>query len=222
MKHLDFFSNFYVMTDPLSKRNFRGNLVNRIGDFAELLRSDIRLDSLDIEYFSGEKEPKEIFWSTLFDPIGVKSNVIDILESNNLLGWTKTPAKVKDKFQKHIDEDFFGLSVYGRVDPLDYLQSDVFMKQMPGGLFPYFKGLRFNPESWDVSDIFMERKHHDGRETAQIFVTKRFVEIFKKHKLKNIKFTNFNEYEIPCHNITSIASGALQIQLEEKIKKAYT
>jgi hypothetical protein len=220
MENSDFFSNFYIVSDPFSDKSFRGMIINRKNDFADLLRSKITVGKLLIQHCSGGKEPNEIFWNVLFDPICVKKKVIEILDSNNLKGWTKIPASVSDKTGNILYEDYFGLSIFGRVNHLDFLQSDVFMKEMPGGLFPYFRGLRFNIESWDISDIFMERVKYDGRESAQIFVTKRFVDAFKKNKLRNIRFTNFNDYEIPCFDIIQLATGPYKFQLEEKVKKA--
>jgi hypothetical protein len=219
MENIDFFSNFFKVSNPLSTKNYRGEIINRSGGFADLLRSEQLSDRLEIKHYDGGKDPSELFWNVLQDPICVKNSIINILNSNNIKGWNKIPLIVSNKSGDRIYEDYYGLAIYGRVDPMDYLQSDIFLKEMPGGLFPYFKGIRFNPETWDVSDIFMERMHQDGRETAHIFVTKRFVELFRKQKNKNITFTSFNDYEVPCFDILIHATGQLKKRLEEKIKK---
>ncbi len=222
MELSDFYSNFYVIDNPCSKKNYSGLITNNDSDFAQILRSEIFYDKLDIDYLEGGSEPSNVFWNQICEPFCVSDTIVSLLNNNNIRGWDKIPARVRNKSGDLLKDNYFALTVNGRIKMIDYLKSDIIIKQMPGGLFPYFKGLYFDPEFWDISDIFMEQYNYVGKATAFVFVTKKIVDIFKKNKITNIRFINFNDYEIPCSNITITAEGLYLQKINEKIKNACT
>jgi hypothetical protein len=219
MRDTTYFSDFFVVNDPASKKSFRGKIENDIGDFGQLLRADVRADYLSVRHLEGGREPSPLFWNTVCDPFCVTDDLLNILRANDISGWSTIPVTVVDKNGKTWD-NFSVLTVQGRADAVDYLQSDVVFKQMPGGIFPSFKGLYFKRESWDGSDIFMTRADSYGKQTAFVYATRRLVEVFRKSKIKNISFINFNDYEISCSTITIGANENLKHLLADKIAKA--
>jgi hypothetical protein len=219
MTHSNFFANFFVVDDPDSKKNFRGQIKNQIDDFVRLLREESNIDHLDIEYLEGASEPSNLFWNMVTEPFCINQATVDILKQSSLSGWSIIPVTVKNKFGAILADNYFAMTVHGRTNPIDYLKRDIVIKQMAGGKFPYFKGLYFDPESWDGSDIFMTKADVDGKKTAFIYVTKKFVDTFKKHKIANISFENFNDFEIDCFAIQVSATDELKKKIEDKINK---
>jgi len=220
MTHSDFFSNFFVVEDPVSKKNYRGQLVNEFDDFGNLLRAEYKIDHIVIKYLEGLNEPSNFFWNRVNEPFCVNQSLIDILQEAKITGWTTIPTTVLTHLGNKTIDNYFAVTVTGRTNPLDYLETDVIFKQFPGGKFPHFKGLYFDPKSWDGTDIFMERPDNDGKSSAFIYVTKKFVDAFKKNNVKNIKFVNFNDYETDCGMIKIGATESMKTKIDEKVKKA--
>lgn len=220
MTNTEFFSNFYVIEDPSSKKNFRGGIVNNIGQFGRLLRTEYKIDHLNIAHLEGGSEPSNLFWNQVLDPFCINQRIVDLLKQNNLKGWAIIPASVKNKSGKVVPDNYFVLTVEGRIAPIDYLKTEIILKQMPGGKFPYFKGLYFNPESWDGSDIFMANPDSNEKYTGFVYVTKKFVEIFRKNKVTNIKFVNFNDFEHDTFAVQVGATDEWKKKMDDKIKKA--
>lgn len=222
MKHSDFFPNFYVVEDPVSAKNYRGNIINRFETFGALLRNDYLISTLDIKHLEGTNEPGVLFWNGATEPFCISQALVDILQENEITGWSTIPAKVLTKLGNNTIDNYFALTVTGRADSIDYLQTDIVFKQFPGGQFPHFKGLYFVPESWDGSDIFMERSGNNGKPSAFIYATKKFVDTFKKNKIKNISFVNFNDYLTDCEMIKIGATETMKMKIDDMIKKAST
>jgi len=219
MRDTDFFSNFFVVMDPASKKSFRGQFDNEIGEFGQLIRSELEVTGLNIRHLDGGRIPGTLFWNTVCDPFCLSSDTLDILVNNGLTGWSAIPVTVKDKNEKTWD-NYSTLIISGRADAIDYLESDITFNNFPGGLYPYFKGLYFKPDSWDGSDIFMSRADKFGKITTFIYVTRKFVNAFKRAKIKNIKFVNFNDFEVSCETIIIGGNDEYVTKLKDKITKA--
>ncbi|HEY6062770.1 MAG TPA: hypothetical protein VIV35_04120 [Chitinophagaceae bacterium] len=220
MTHADFYSNFFVVEDPVSTKNYRGDIINPIDEPGALLRNEYKVNQLDIKYMEGSNEPGSLFWNSVTDPFCISGTFVDILHRNNITGWSTIPAKVLTKSGSYTIDNFFALTVTGRANAIDYLQTDIVFRLFPGGQFPHFKGLYFDPESWDGSDIFMERPDSDGKSSAFIYVTKKFVDTCKKNKVKNIRFVSFNDYLTDCEMIKIGSTEIMKMKIDEKIKKA--
>jgi len=218
MKYTDFFANFFVVEDPGSRKFYRGQILPEPEKNTGLLRAEYRIDHLEIHHLEGSGEPGNLFWNMVNDPFCINQSVADAFSQDNIQGWTATPASVLTKSGDKSAENYFAVSVTGRSDAVDYLQTDIVFRQLPGGNYPYFKGIYFDPESWDGSDIFMERPDQHGHSNAFIYVTKKLVDICKKRKVKNIAFTNFNDYLTDCDMIKIGASDILQQKIDEMIK----
>lgn len=219
MRDALFFSNFFIVDDPLSKKNFRGKITDQINNPWLLIRSEIDLDKLTIEHLEGGQEPGSLFWNQVNDPFCIHNDLLDILRKNEISGWSAIPVTIESK-NGIKNSSFSALKIHGRANAIDYLESDVVFVQTPRGRSASFKGLYFEPESWDGSDLFMSRSDNYGKSTAFVYASKKLVEIFKKAKVKNIKFTNFNDFEIWCPTITICANESYKSQLENKIREA--
>jgi hypothetical protein len=119
-----------------------------------------------------------------------------VLEEEGLTGWKSYPVRV---FDKHDDEIFgyHGFSVTGRCGMIDYSKSEVVMRQFApnGPIVKYYKGLYVGLDTWDGSDFFLPEKN------LGTVVTKRVVDILKKHKLTNIRFENLADIEISASTV---------------------
>jgi hypothetical protein len=220
MKHSDFFSNFFVVEDPDFKKNYRGQIVKESDSTLRLLRADYKTEHLDIKHLEGSNEPSSLFWNMVNEPFCVNHALVDTFREANITGWTVTPTTVLTKLGEKTLDNYFAVSVTGRTNVIDYLKTDIVFKQFPGGQFPHFKGLYFDPESWDGTDIFMARPDIEGQSSAFIYVTKKFVDIFNNNKVKNIGFVNFNDYITDCGMVKICATDKMKREIDEKIKKA--
>jgi len=223
MTHADFFSNFFVVKDPASKKNYRGQIVNEFNEFGKLLRAGYNVDHLDIKYLEGSSEPSNLFWNMVTETFCVNKTLVDLLQNANISGWTGISTTVLTKSGNKSIDNYFAVTVNGRANSIDYLRTDIIFEQLPGGQFPFFKGLFFDPESWDGSDIFMTRfdNNRKSKYTAFIYVTKKFVDTFKKNKVTNIRFVNFNDYTTDCEIIKSGATELFKRAIDEKVEKAH-
>lgn len=73
---------------------------------------------------------------------------------------------------------------------MDYTSGTRFQKQMPGGVFPYWRGVRFDPSTWDGSDLFMPE------DSTWILVTEEVKRAFDRAKVRNVLFQRVTEFEI--------------------------
>ena len=80
--------------------------------------------------------------------------------------------------------------MHGRCGPIENDRSVKFEKVMPGGVFPWWRGLYFDPESWDGSHLFMPA----GR-TGWIFAVDEVKQAFDDAKVKNVSFRRLDEVE---------------------------
>jgi hypothetical protein len=141
----------------------------------------------------GGREPQDFVWTDAAIIRLVSQRVIDLLRQNQIAGWSTYPVQVYDR-SKNLIGGFSGLSVIGRCGKIDPSLSTPFQKQMPGGVFPHFKGCLFDAVSWDGSDIFSP----EG--TAHIFTTRKVHELLEGSKVKNVRYRpitelDFGEYE---------------------------
>ena len=120
------------------------------------------------------------------------AKMIKILEDNNVTGWKTYPCILTNKKGDKID-DYYVFSVTGRCGPLDLSMSKKFLKQPyspTGKPVDALKGLYFDINTWDKSDIFTP----EG--TMFSFVTRNLMEILVKEKVTNIKFEKITDIEV--------------------------
>lgn len=124
-------------------------------------------------------------------PYILSERVMNLLRENNITGWESTPVRIdgQDELKYEV------LMIKGRCGDFDYSKSNVIWKQFPGGLFPWIRGLYFDLDTWDGSDMFVPNG------TAHLIVTKKVKQLLTKNKVKNLKFTRISEVEDDVFNL---------------------
>jgi len=136
----------------------------------------------------GSALPSEVIWCTIAAAQLISAAIVDRFLNNGITGWGTFPVDLLGKGGEHI-EGYFGLSVHGRCGPIDKSKSTRILKQMPGGVFPYWKGLYFDPDSWDGSAIFVSET------SSLLFVVDTVKRSLEKAKIKNLRFVALDAFE---------------------------
>jgi hypothetical protein len=174
----------------------------------KMLRGELRVTSLE-EYFisahdfiSCQEEPKTepIFvhemGGRIYDVLPttnsgiylVSIKFISVLESNHFSGWATNSIKAYDKDNNRID-NYYVFKVKGKAGPHDKSMSEDIMIQYPGRSVLGKKGLYFEPETYDGSDIFILKN------SLHIIMHFKVKECLEKAKITNAEFTNLTEYK---------------------------
>lgn len=190
-------TNFYRLDSKLSSTTFQAHAVslkeNNIGldDHWKLLLGDYTSIEFPVifrqEYGNKLHDLLDTGWPSLY-LISDKMKIT--LEENKLLGWRIFPIIVYDK-QKNEVQGYHGLTNLGRCGPIDFSKSELQMKSMVenGPVSKYYKGLYVGLNKWDGTDFFMAKGYFSH------IVTKKTMEVIKKAKLTNIKFTKLSNIE---------------------------
>lgn len=177
----------YSLSDPLASRPFRGSLQLDSGAEAyALTRGElVPATPVTVTHASGG-QPSDVIWTTYAIPLLVNSRVVDILSDGGFTGWSTYEVSV---FSRAADEikGYRGLAITGRCGPLDYSKSDVFLRQFPAGAFPAYRGLYFDVDTWDGSDLLMP----EG--SGHIFVVEAVKRALQRASVRNIRFTKLSE-----------------------------
>jgi hypothetical protein len=187
------YDKLFQMDDPLASQPFRLSPY----DYESLTHLDI------INIFQGRILPSkpiklrprmggrfmDLMWST-YPPITVISlHLKEILTANNLTGWNTYPIEVHNKAGEIIP-DYFGFSITGKAGRHDLHRVQVIEKPpvVPNGP-PYnnLKGFYFENDEWDGSDFCV---------SSGVVVTQKVVQVFKKAKIKNVRFIQLPDFEI--------------------------
>jgi len=135
-------------------------------------------------------------WTDFLSSSTVISNLIsfrlvEMLERERVTGWATYRTNVFSRAGALLSADYGGLAVTGRSGPVDDSLSAEVDRLAPkaGGARRVLVGLRFQPGSWDGSDIFLA----GGR--GFIFVTQRVRELFERERVTNARFKRAEDIE---------------------------
>lgn len=222
IKPIDYYKNFHAVSDPISTKSYRGNIEDEKGDFGKLLRGEYHPDSLVITHLEGGKESGDLIWNHVNDPFCISEKVKDLLIENDVSGVKFIPTIVKNKNKKQNSTQYYTVIISGRVDNIDYLNSDIKFIKQNGWVkeSAHFIGKKFDVESWDSTDFFMERADSEGNSNCHIYVSKKVVDLLKKYKVRNILFEKLSDYETWCDMIKIGASQEMNRRIDEKIENA--
>lgn len=140
-------------------------------------------------------EASDFLWTQLLDPVCVSEGVVRILRENEVSGWSLYPVKVFDK-EGDLLPNYHGIAVTGAVCEADYGRSAVVTKPAPtpgGKNYDVYRGLNFNEEHWDGSDIFWVGGFR--------VVVRRVKELLENYKVKNVRFTALAEREVRVRHV---------------------
>jgi hypothetical protein len=128
-------------------------------------------------------------WTTFVAPIIVADSVVQVLRSHGFTGWSLYDVTVRDK-QDQLIPGYSGLSVTGRCGNIDWASGIEVPRIFPAGIFPVWKGLFFDPESWDGSDFFMP-----AEPVGYVFVVEAVKKALERAKIRNMGFTPLAQFE---------------------------
>lgn len=119
----------------------------------------------------------------------VSKKIIELFENNAISGWSRIPVRIKG----YEGYDYYILTVTGRCSTIDFEKSESFIKgpfTPTGRPIEAKRGLYFDLNSWDGSDVFTPER------SMFIFVTKRVEKLLSKNKATNVIIENITKFEI--------------------------
>lgn len=213
---------FYKLSDPVSNPPFRGSFGPRgPRECWKFGRAEARPDfPVRLEWAMGGATPSDVVWTTSADLPVVSRRVIQLLENGGFTGWDTYPVDLVDKAGDWVP-GYAGLMVTGRCDPVDLSRSELVLREFPGGWFPNLRGHFFPPESWDGSDLFMERQDERGSTTLFLYATARLIRALRLARIKNLQIESIAEVEVgvPVYGIGK--AYRLPADLEARLAEAY-
>jgi len=183
------FERFFCLDEPGDAAAYRGRLSISVDDAFASTRGEIIPRSVRVDWAMGGVTPSDFVFATTVAAVIVSDRVVGVLTSHGFRGWGVYPLRM---FTRNGTEvlGYSGLSVVGRCGPIDNSRSEKFMKRMPGGTFPRWRGLRFDETSWDGSDFFIPR----GK-GATIFVVDAVKNALEEARIRNVDFARLDEIE---------------------------
>jgi len=189
------FDNIYSLGEPFATRPFRGSLreaTPNLDFYAVASGRTVPHEAVRVVPYGG-RDLTDFIWTDAAVLRLVSHRVLALLRESRISGWSTFPVEVSDRNGEPIG-GFEGFSVIGRCGQLNPAMSIPTQKEFPGGIFPYFRGYYFKPESWDGSHVFSP----EGR--VDIFVTGVVRDLLRQSKTKNVEYRaitgiEFGEYE---------------------------
>jgi hypothetical protein len=211
---------FFQLDDPFS-RSFRGQFGATVDDGAAFARAEARPDDpVPVEWLMGRPTPSDVVWTTSVYPFVVSRRVIDLLERGRFTGWDSYPVDLVDK-HRHPVPGYAGLMITGRCDPVDLSRSELVVREYPGGWFPKFRGQFFASESWDGSDLFMERADERGATSHTMHASARLVDVLRRARIRNLRIEDLARLEITSSVYTIGLAYRLPRDYEARLAEAY-
>jgi hypothetical protein len=149
------FDRVYHVGNPLASRPYRGHMKLKDPEEFTLPRGESKpRKPVRITHDMGEPTPGDVIWTDMVVPLVVSQRFVDVLLEHGFTGWGTYPVEVHAKGGRLVP-GYHGLSIKGRCGPIQYEKSQVIYEEFPGGRFPSYRGMYFDPNSWDGSDFFM-------------------------------------------------------------------
>lgn len=180
------FSHFYSLEE---KGLLNAVCVDFVEDFDEweVTRGERILPEYALCYPCMGRKYYDIIIPSRVCPFVVSGKIIDALTENNITGWKATSVRIAGKE----DLRYYVLMITGRCGPVDYAKSERIIQKSPGGIdCPYIRGLYFEPESWDGTDIFV------ADNVSWIFCTGKVKKVIERIKATNISFESCTDITI--------------------------
>jgi hypothetical protein len=147
-------------------------------------------DPVTFRWTEGKARPADFVWSVGM-PL-VSERVVDLLLGERFTGWSSYAARLLGRDGEEIG-GYHGLGVWGRCGEIDDDRCDAYLEEFPGGPDIVFRGMYFEPETWDGADIFMP----EGEHYWWIFVTERVCLALQGAKIRNASLTRLDCVERP-------------------------
>lgn len=150
----------------------------------------------------------------------VSARVLQILREHGFTGWSTYPVTVFDK-QGSALEGYAGLAITGRCGPVDIARSSIVLREYPGGWFPMFLGRFFDLDSWDSSDLFMERADERGDVTLFRYATARVARALQRARVRQLQITPVADFEIDANGYRIGKPNLMPVDFDQRVSDAY-
>lgn len=180
----------FFLGDALSNSAFRASTTVGREEMRCLLRGEEQPASPIVMRYASGRILKDFVWADVYPMISIR--VAELLTEAKVSGWSSYPVEIYSA-DGSLVPGYQGLSIVGRCQSI-YIGrdcSELFYEANPRGRFPRYRGLYFSSDSWDQSDLFMS----SDKLTDWRLVTQRLVDLFKKHKVSNIRFEPISRLE---------------------------
>ena len=193
------FDKIFSLGESGSRKAFRGDLdVETNGEAFALTRAELHPSHpIMVSWAMGGAKPGDVIWTTYAAPVIVSDSVVQLLRSHGFTGWSLYDVSVRDK-QGQLIPGYSGLAITGRCGKIDYTRTVVVPRIRPAGIFPIGKGLLFDPESWDGSDLFTP-----VGKGGFIFMVDEVKKALERAKIRNVSFTPLDQYEVEMITLES-------------------
>ncbi|HYH95149.1 hypothetical protein [Hyalangium sp.] len=184
------FDKIFSLGESGYSRAFRGKMAVETDDVG-LTRAEVHpVHPIRVDWAMGRAKPADpVMWTTHAVPIIVADSLLQLLRSHGFTGWSRYDVTVRDK-QDQLVPSYSGLAVTGRCGNLEHSMSVEVPRIYPAGIFPVWKGLLFDPASWDGSDFFMPAQRF-----GFVFVVEEVKKAFERAKIRNVRFTALDQFE---------------------------
>jgi hypothetical protein len=194
MNKIDY-SKLYNYSSGPSTKYFCASLETDFDTTLGILRGNTKAnENLIARQSSGTLLPSSVIYTGPCSPIIVHESLIQEFDAHGVTGWVAFEIELINKKNEHFNR-YFGITITGRCNPIDYSRSEVVYRRFPGGDFPYFKGRYFYNDVWDGNDFFMEHPDEFGFTGFQ-YCTNKVKEILDKYKVKSILLKSLDQSEI--------------------------
>jgi hypothetical protein len=185
------FDKTFSLGESGSTRAFRGNINLTSDETFGLTRAEMQPSHpIKVEWAMGGATPGDVIWTTMAVVAIVSDAVVQLLRSHGFTGWSLYDVSVQNKQGKLIP-GYSGLAITGRCGKIDYARTVVVPRIRPAGIFPIGRGLLFDPDSWDGSDLFTS-----AGKVGYIFMVEDVKKAFERAKIRNVSFTQLDQYEV--------------------------
>jgi hypothetical protein len=117
--------------------------------------------------------------------------------------------------------DYNGLQISGRCGAVNLTRSVVVLSEYPAGWFPHFLGHYFAEDSWDGTDLFMERPDERGRVTGHVFATERVRDVFRRAKVRNVAFERLTDVSVNTDTYEVGSDYLMPPDFSQRVDAAY-
>lgn len=142
----------YILNEPRSVGLFRASPIAAL-DYLAILRGEVAPKGvIPFAWISGSDRAGDMVYTDALFPVLLSSRGRMALEG--IKGWTSYPVSLRDS-SGHLLRDFQLLVVQGRCGRIDFGKSTAIRQKYPRGVFEEYRGIFFDEDSWDHSDVFM-------------------------------------------------------------------
>lgn len=183
------FNRLYELADPGSERAFVASIDLPAEDALGVLRGEVaRINPIRGRWSSGASTPLDVVWTTLALPVLLSQRLVDVIRKEQLTGCDFVPCTIEGKGGE--SWNYYTLIVQGRCGAIADRESVKVERLYPGGIFPVWRGLYFDPESWDGSDFFMP-----DEPVGWVIVSERVKVVLEDARTRGAVFTRLDEVE---------------------------